>query len=33
MAHKKIWHAMKNIGAINSKHKKIYGVTKNHGLP
>jgi hypothetical protein len=31
--HTKIWHAMTNIGAINSKHTKIYGVTKNHGLP
>jgi hypothetical protein len=25
MAHKKIWHAMTNISAINSKHKKIHG--------
>jgi hypothetical protein len=33
MAHKKKWHAMINIGAINSKHTKMYGVTKNHGLP
>jgi hypothetical protein len=33
MAHKKLWHAMTNIGAINSRHTKIYGVTKNHGLP
>jgi hypothetical protein len=24
---------MTNIGAINSKHTKTYGVTKNHGLP
>jgi hypothetical protein len=24
---------MTNIGAINSKHIKIYDVTKNHGLP
>jgi hypothetical protein len=32
MAHKKIWHAMTNIGAINLEHKKIYGVTKYHGL-
>jgi hypothetical protein len=24
---------MTNIGAINSKDTKIYGVTKNHGLP
>jgi hypothetical protein len=30
---KKLWHAMTNIGAINLKHKKTYGVTKNHGLP
>jgi hypothetical protein len=29
----KIWHAMTNIGAINSRHIKTYGVTKNHGLP
>jgi hypothetical protein len=28
MAHKKIWHAVTNIGAINSKHTKIYDVTK-----
>jgi len=33
MADKKLWHAMTNIGAINSRHKKIYGVTKIHGLP
>jgi hypothetical protein len=33
MAHKKLWHAMINIGAINLKHIKIYGVRKNHGLP
>jgi hypothetical protein len=33
MAHKKIWHAMININAINSKHIKTYGVTKNHGFP
>jgi len=33
MAHKKIWHAMTNIGAINSKHTKPCGVTKNHWLP
>jgi hypothetical protein len=32
MAHKKLWHAMTNIDAINSKHIKTYGVTKNHGL-
>jgi hypothetical protein len=30
---KKLWHAMTNIGAINSRHTKTYGVTKNHGLP
>jgi hypothetical protein len=24
---------MTNIGAINSKHTKTYGVTKNYGLP
>jgi hypothetical protein len=28
-----LWHAMTNIGAINSKHTKNYGVTKYHGLP
>ncbi len=28
MAHKKLWHAMTNIGAINSRHTKTYGVTK-----
>jgi hypothetical protein len=28
MAHKKLWHAMTNIGAINSRHIKTYGVTK-----
>jgi hypothetical protein len=28
MAHKKLWHAMTNIGAMNSKHTKSYGVTK-----
>jgi hypothetical protein len=33
MAHKKLWHAMINIGAINSKHIKTHGVTKIHGLP
>jgi hypothetical protein len=33
MAHKKKWHAMTNINAINSKHTKTYGFTKNHGLP
>jgi hypothetical protein len=33
MAHKEIWYAMTNIGAINSRHTKIYGITKNHGLP
>jgi hypothetical protein len=31
MAHQKIWHAMTNIGAINSKHTKTYGVRKYHG--
>jgi hypothetical protein len=31
--HTKKWHAMTNIGAINSKHTKTYGVTKNHELP
>jgi len=30
---KKKWHAMTNIGAINSKHTKTYDITKNHGLP
>jgi hypothetical protein len=33
MAHKKIWHAITNTGAINSKDTKTYGITKNHGLP
>jgi hypothetical protein len=33
MADKKLWHAMTNVGAINLKHTKIYGVTKNNGLP
>jgi hypothetical protein len=33
MAHKKLWHAMKNIDAINSRHRKIDGVKNNHGLP
>jgi hypothetical protein len=33
MAHKKLWHAMTNIGVINSRHTKTYIVTKNHGLP
>jgi hypothetical protein len=32
MAHKTLWGAMTNIGVINSRHTKIYGVTKNHGL-
>jgi hypothetical protein len=31
--HTTLWHAMTNIGAINSRHTKIYGVKKNHGLP
>ncbi len=30
---KKLRHFMTNIGAINSKFTKTYGVTKNHGLP
>jgi hypothetical protein len=29
MGHKKSWHVMTNIGAINLKHTKTYGVTKN----
>jgi hypothetical protein len=33
MAHKKLWCAMTNIGAIDSKNTQIYGVTENHGLP
>jgi hypothetical protein len=33
MAHKKLWHAMTNIGVINSRHTKAYVVIKNHGLP
>jgi hypothetical protein len=34
MTHKTLlWHAMTNIGAINSRHTKTYGVTKIHGLP
>jgi hypothetical protein len=33
MAHKKLWHAITNIDAINSKHTQIYGVIKSHGLP
>jgi hypothetical protein len=33
MAHKKLWHAMTNIGAINLKYTKTYDVTKSHGLP
>jgi hypothetical protein len=28
----KLWHAMTNINAINSRHMKTYDVTKNHGL-
>jgi hypothetical protein len=27
MAHIKLWHAMTNIGAKNSRHTKPYGVT------
>jgi hypothetical protein len=33
MAQKKIWHAMTNIDAINSRHTKTYGVTNFHGNP
>jgi len=33
MASKNKWHDMTNIGAINSRHTKTYGVIKNHGLP
>jgi hypothetical protein len=33
MAQKKKLHVMTNIGAINSKHSKTYGVAKYHGLP
>jgi hypothetical protein len=29
----RIMAAMTNIGVISSKHTKIYGFTKNHGLP
>jgi len=32
MTHKNKWHGMTNIGAINSRHIKMYGVIKNHGL-
>jgi hypothetical protein len=32
MAHKKLWHAMTNIGAINLRHTKTYGVINNYGL-
>jgi len=32
-AHKTLWHDMTNINAINSRHAKNFGVTKNHGLP
>jgi hypothetical protein len=28
MAHTKLWHTMTNIGEINSRHTKTYGVTK-----
>jgi hypothetical protein len=28
---KKIWHAMTNIPAINSRYTKAYGVTNFHG--
>jgi hypothetical protein len=30
--YKKLWHAMTNICAINSKHTKTYDGIKNHGL-
>jgi hypothetical protein len=33
MKNKKIWHAITNISVVNSRHTKIYGVTKNYGLP
>jgi hypothetical protein len=33
MVNKKLWHAKINIGAINLKHIKTYGVIENHGLP
>jgi hypothetical protein len=33
MAHKKLWHVMTNIGAINSKHIKAFDVTRNYGSP
>jgi hypothetical protein len=33
MARKKLWHTMTNIDALNSKHTKTFGVTKNYGLP
>jgi hypothetical protein len=33
MAHKKLWFAMTNIGVINWRDTKTYGVKKNHGLP
>jgi hypothetical protein len=32
MALKKLWHTMTNIGAINSRHTKTCGVTKDHRL-
>jgi hypothetical protein len=28
MAHKNLWHAMTNIGAIKSRHPKTYDVIK-----
>jgi hypothetical protein len=28
---KKLWHAITNIDAINSRHTKTYGVTKTYG--
>jgi hypothetical protein len=30
MAHKKLWYAMTNIGAINSKHKKTLKIMDCH---
>jgi hypothetical protein len=32
MTHKKLWHAMTNISAINLRHTKTYGVTKKDEL-
>jgi hypothetical protein len=33
MAHKKLWHAMTNIGVINLRNTKAYVVIENNGLP